>query len=167
MYCCGFVVPLSLSIYIYIYIYLSFSLFCGAAGHVCRARHEKQHLASGNTDLWWYSKMVAMPDFGLERASSILAEILSICFHFLFPHFVFFYIMQPTTDNEQPMRPVQGACYKTGWLCTPYTPAARQQSLGATSSACAVVCPRCTAMASYYLVLTILWLFLVVGSCDL
>ena len=90
-----------------------------------------------------------MPDCGLEGASSILAEIVSTLFYFFVFNFFFvsMYVSnQDTTDSKQHMS-IAG-CVLHQLAITLYIPAARQQSRK-QHHACAVVCPRCIAVAPY------------------
>ena len=98
---------------------------------------------------WKYGKLVTMPDFELEGASSILADIMSIFFttFFLFNFFCCIVHVTQTPRTTNSTRAAQGACYQAaGYKLN--TPVARQQSRK-QHHAFAVVCPRCIAVASY------------------
>ena len=61
---------------------LSLLLCCCACSYGVSCAPRK--IIPGHLGLWQCSKMITMPDFGLEGASSILAEILSIFVYLLF-----------------------------------------------------------------------------------
>ena len=87
-------------------------------------------------------ELVTTPDFRVEEASSILEEMVSF-FSFTF----LYYVRKPdTTDANQHMSSAGGGYNKLS--TTLYTPASRQQSRK-QHHACAVVCVRCIAVASY------------------
>ena len=139
VYCCGWLLYRRLRSFIR---HHHPSLFCCAVHvrPVCRAPLKTKMWAFRDTVKWSRYRFLT------EGASVILAEIRSIVFYFFQLSFRITYVTQ-TPQIANSTRAVQGACFNQ-LATTLYTPAARQQSRD-QHHACAAICARCDAVATY------------------